>query len=73
VRSLAEVNAAKSAKRCSALLQTPLLRITFPRSGEEHTSSWMAVRSVDCFQEQFGSRRRNFFSNFLSGETPLKQ
>ena len=67
VRSLAEVNAEKSARRCSDLLQTSLLRIAFPRIGEEHTSSWMAVRSVDCFQEQFGSRRSTFSPIFFRG------
>ena len=76
--SLAEVNAAESAKRCSALLQTSLLRITFPRSGEEHTSSWMAVRSVDCFQEQFGTAAVIFFQFSFGGDpfeakTPVRK
>ena len=61
------------ARQRSNFLQTSLLRIAFPRFGEEHTSNWMVVGSVGCVWESFEAAPGSFFLDFLSGEARLKQ
>jgi hypothetical protein len=62
----------QKARQRSNFLQTSLLRIAFPRFGEEHTSNWMVVGSVGCVWESFQAASESFFFGFSFGGGPFE-